>query len=264
MEDEFINKSDSELGEIWSNRNKSQYSKTFIETVRQEMLSRGLPLDKEILKKEITSPKTTSNKKYSGSFLIKIVSFIILIPLFYVFQLVSNTYRMNYYPEMSNWEFLPYETIISVLALLPLFFVIVFLFLGLRHVYRSLTDKKNRLKWNEWVTVILLPVTFLGILIAYRIFKIYCFVTYPDMPVWEFFVLEYFICVYVAAILPFVGIFISLFIGQKFLGLKIEKIKSSVIFCPKCGEVMTSKFCGNCGSVLEPIKKSDSIHSGKL
>ncbi len=54
MEEGLVDKSDSELEKIWRNKTNSQYSKTLIESVRQEMLNRKLSL---------TLSETTASEK---------------------------------------------------------------------------------------------------------------------------------------------------------------------------------------------------------
>jgi hypothetical protein len=68
MEDGFIDTSDSELEEIWLDKDNSKYSKTFIESVHQEILNRGL-------KFPINSERATKNSfvknEYSKLFIAK-------------------------------------------------------------------------------------------------------------------------------------------------------------------------------------------------
>jgi hypothetical protein len=149
---------------------------------------------------------------------------------------------------------MPQQTIFETLALMPLMFAVFLLFKGLQIVYRGFGDKAKPYKWNEWVSVILIPVTLLAMLIAYQITKIYCLKNYPQMHVWEFWIVTYYVCVYIAVGLPFVSFLATAIIGRKFFGLKVEKFKSDLIFCPKCGEAMTSDFCANCGANLKSVK----------
>jgi hypothetical protein len=68
MEEGLINTPDSELKKVWSHRTQSKYSKEYIELVRKELLSRGLPFEDDAFKKDSKPPFNFENLKILISF----------------------------------------------------------------------------------------------------------------------------------------------------------------------------------------------------
>jgi hypothetical protein len=173
----------------------------------------------------------------------------VFIALFFIVYVGSEIYKKNSYPEMSMVEFLPYQFFIVIVAMMPLMVLLGLFYTDIRFIVRWLTDKKDPLKWNEKVFVMFLPIALLAIIVAYKVLKIYTF-NHPEIDYKEWVAIEFFVCTYTAAAVSIGGAFMTVLAGKKILGLKIEpkKLKSEIIFCPKCGEVIEPKsFCGNCG-----------------